>query len=826
MNLQDIIFLIGSHLSVSDGEINEKEHKLLHRLCHPSDEAIKMQSLIFSDAEDKIPIKELVQLYAQESKGDNTPLLDILFQAENADGYSDPKEEAMINEVAKLLNVPETTLQNYRSKYENIENGALADIKLSWADTLKAAFRALVAEVKIDKEDEDNYSELLSGSTFAKKVKDIARTSQQDLDIAENIMVHYNSSIRAESVKIEKTISELRQIQRKDKEIESLVDEIVKTNGWIREDVRQAMEENLEVLEKKKRTINYFTIAFMGRTKAGKSTFHKVVTHEENDDIGVGKLRTTRFNRSFYWENIRIVDTPGIGAPGGKTDTETASSIIDEADLICYIVTDDSIQTTEFDFLRPLKERSKPLFIILNIKGDLDHPKRLEKFLRDPLKWRNDNGKDDIRGHFDRINNILGDKYDMSMVEIIPLQLYAAILMNQSDRFSDEDKNQLLVGSNIQEYVRKVKKSIYKTGSLKKTQNIYDGCAYQINQVKSGLIAKRDAISLHIELVDKSLEAILSFVDKEKVKVESKINTAISTAFQRLRNNAARFSEQYYDEKKDLSSKWNDYPDNKRAYSHLTDTLEKISSDFHEAVQDRINECLDDISYQHDNYFKTNSGGEIKGQNIVDYKFGATILGTLITGGAPFYAAPVLALFISNPAGWMIVAFTAVVGLITWGISSLFKSKAQKIQEAKEKLKDQLLEMIDENEDQMKSDFNTEFNSKIEGLRSSLDGSFRFVSTQSKIIVNNLDKLIELSEDNEQNMESMFAYRILRYLRVIDPVENGKDIVKSVRKEISVNRSYSDSTMTIEKPSAIEQDMLDLASQVTQIKIINKYVGS
>lgn len=826
MNLQDIIFLIGSHLSVSDGEINEKEHKLLHRLCHPSDEAIKMQSLIFSDAEDKIPIKELVQLYAQESKGDNTPLLDILFQAENADGYSDPKEEAMINEVAKLLNVPETTLQNYRSKYENIENGALADIKLSWADTLKAAFRALVAEVKIDKEDEDNYSELLSGSTFAKKVKDIARTSQQDLDIAENIMVHYNSSIRAESVKIEKTISELRQIQRKDKEIESLVDEIVKTNGWIREDVRQAMEENLEVLEKKKRTINYFTIAFMGRTKAGKSTFHKVVTHEENDDIGVGKLRTTRFNRSFYWENIRIVDTPGIGAPGGKTDTETASSIIDEADLICYIVTDDSIQTTEFEFLRPLKERSKPLFIILNIKGDLDHPKRLEKFLRDPLKWRNDNGKDDIKGHFDRINNILGDKYDMSMVEIIPLQLYAAILMNQSDRFSDEDKNQLLVGSNIQEYVRKVKKSIYKTGSLKKTQNIYDGCAYQINQVKSGLIAKRDAISLHIELVDKSLEAILSFVDKEKVKVESKINTAISTAFQRLRNNAARFSEQYYDEKKDLSSKWNDYPDNKRAYSHLTDTLEKISSDFHEAVQDRINECLDDISYQHDNYFKTNSGEEIKGQNIVDYKFGATILGTLITGGAPFYAAPVLALFISNPAGWMIVAFTAVVGLITWGISSLFKSKAQKIQEAKEKLKDQLLEMIDENEDQMKSDFNTEFNSKIEGLRSSLDGSFRFVSTQSKIIVNNLDKLIELSEDNEQNMESMFAYRILRYLRVIDPVENGKDIVKSVRKEISVNRSYSDSTMTIEKPSAIEQDMLDLASQVTQIKIINKYVGS
>lgn len=821
MDLHDIIFLIGSHLSVSDGEINEKEHKLLHQLCSPSDDACHLQSLIYSDAEDKISLKELVQLYHRESKGDNTPLLDILFQVENADGYADPKEEAMIDQVAKLLKVPETTLENYRSKYASLDYGAQEDIKLSWADSLNAAFRSLVIEVKSEKDEDDNYSELLSGANFAKKVKDIARVSQQDLDIAEGIMMDYNTRIQAESAEIDKNIHRLKQTQRKDKEIESLVEEIVKTNDWIREDVRQALRDNLEVLDKKKRTINYFTIAFMGRTKAGKSTFHKVVTHDEDDDIGVGKLRTTRFNRSIYWENIRIVDTPGIGAPGGKTDTETASSIIDEADLICYIVTDDSIQTTEFDFLRPLKERSKPLFIILNIKGDLDHPKRLERFLKDPLKWRNDKGKDDIQGHFDRINDALGDKYDMSMVEIIPLQLYAAILMNQSDRFSDVEKSQLLLGSNIQEYVGKVKRSIYKTGSLKKTQNIYDGCAYQINQVKSELIAKRDAISRRIEMVDKSLDSILSFVDKEKVSVESRIDTAISTAFQRLRNNASRFSEQYYDENKDLSSKWNNYPDNKRAYSSLTNTLNKISSDFHESVQDRINECLDDINYQQDNYFKANSGGELKGQKIVDYKFGANIVGALITGGAPFYAGPILALFISNPAGWMVAAFTVIVGLITWGISSLFKSKANKIAEAKEKLKNELLKTIDDNEVQMKSDFKGEFFSKVEGLKTSLDGSFRFVSTQSRIIVNNLDKLIDLSEENEQNMESMFAYRILQYLRVFRHFENEENIVKRVRKKVSVIRSYGDSTMTIEKPSAISQDMFDLASQVTQIKIIN-----
>ena len=247
MTLQDIIFLIGSYLSVSDGEINEKEHKLLHHLCHPSEEAIRYQSLIFSDAEDKTPLKELVQTYRRESKGDYVPLLDILFQAENADGYADPKEEAMIDHVAGLLKVPKEVLSNYRSRYSSIESGAQSDIKLSWSDSLNAAFRSLVIEVKSEKEEDDNYAELLSGATFAKKVKDIAQVSQQDLNIAEGIMLNYNSQIKAESVEIDKNIHQLKQSQRQDKEIEALVDEIVKTNDWIREDVRQALKDNLEV---------------------------------------------------------------------------------------------------------------------------------------------------------------------------------------------------------------------------------------------------------------------------------------------------------------------------------------------------------------------------------------------------------------------------------------------------------------------------------------------------------------------------------------------------------------------------------------------------
>lgn len=616
MTTPDAIYLIGSYLIVSDGEINEREYDILNNAISPSEEAVALQQKIFSDSSNKPTLKDLVKDLDKSNPEDKMSLFDILYKLEYADGFVDLGEEKFIAEVAKLLKTDLSAFDSIRNKYANDSKDAEATIKVSWQDTIRATFHQLVSSVKNNSG--EDYSELLSGTSFAKKVKDIAKVSKQDLSKAEQVMASYNSKVRQEAERISKNIDALGANRRKDEEITKLIDSIKETNQWLLKDVNDALENNQEVLAKKERTINYFTIAFMGRTKAGKSTFHKVVTHETNDDIGVGKLRTTRFNRSFYWENIRIVDTPGIGAPGGKTDTETAASIIDEADLICYIVTDDSIQTTEFDFLRPLKERSKPLFIILNIKGDLDHPKRLQRFLDHPLRWRTEKGRDDIQGHFDRINEALGDKYDMSMVEIIPLQLYAAILIGQKERFSAEESARLREGSNIQEYVRKVKDSIYKTGSLKKTQNIYDGCAYQVHQVRNSLQEKYNGLNGQIENVEKALGAIMKFIDDESPKTEKKITKAIETTFSKLRDNAIRFTDQYYNcKKKNLSEEWNCYPDNVSAYDRFANQLETIYRDFHDTVESRIAEYLDDMR-QRQKSFEFESNPELKGRSIVN----------------------------------------------------------------------------------------------------------------------------------------------------------------------------------------------------------------
>ncbi|WP_426273821.1 GTPase [Exiguobacterium sp. R-17] len=68
-------------------------------------------------------------------------------------------------------------------------------------------------------------------------------------------------------------------------------------------------------------------MSFLGKTKAGKSTLHAVLSGKGKDAIGVGKQRTTRNNRVYTWEGLRIIDTHGIGAPHGKSDEDIAKSV-------------------------------------------------------------------------------------------------------------------------------------------------------------------------------------------------------------------------------------------------------------------------------------------------------------------------------------------------------------------------------------------------------------------------------------------------------------------------------------------------------------------
>jgi GTPase Era involved in 16S rRNA processing len=80
------------------------------------------------------------------------------------------------------------------------------------------------------------------------------------------------------------------------------------------------------------------------------------------------------------------VDTPGIAAAGGEADEAEALKAVDGADLICYVMVDDSIQESEFEFLKKLQDKTKPLLILLNVQKDLTSSTRRKLFLKNPDK--------------------------------------------------------------------------------------------------------------------------------------------------------------------------------------------------------------------------------------------------------------------------------------------------------------------------------------------------------------------------------------------------------------------------------------------------------
>lgn len=113
------------------------------------------------------------------------------------------------------------------------------------------------------------------------------------------------------------------------------------------------------------------SIAFVGRTKAGKSTLYYLLSGCGEELIGKGTQRTTRFMTETHQQGVRIVDTPGLSAPnvGGAEDTKKTNEIIKYVDLVCYVITEDTITDSTIQFWNEIQRYDKPTCILINDKS-------------------------------------------------------------------------------------------------------------------------------------------------------------------------------------------------------------------------------------------------------------------------------------------------------------------------------------------------------------------------------------------------------------------------------------------------------------------------
>lgn len=741
-----IAYLLGCYMVIVDKEINQMEVDVLDNYLPLSkeDELYHQRMQIFSDDEERMKLKDILDklVMANYSVAQKTEIVTLLARIAYGDDYMASSELELLIKVGKLLklDIGQIIEETQSESNKRIDSSQLSSLKRfvgKMENTIYQSFANSDKKSVVDM--------MLGGLGYSASIaqitedaeKDLARVTRiiDDLNCMLNEEYNHLASIKPSSKKVSKEVLKIEQI-------------IQGIRGSFNEIIDNSLTSNREVLDKKRRNIRYFTIAFMGRTKAGKSTLHKVITQQENDDIGVGKLRTTRYNRSWYWNKLRIVDTPGIGAPGGEADTEIAKSIIDEADVVCYVVTSDSIQETEFDFFSTIKERNKPLYIILNVKSNLNQAIRLKRFIANPDDWRLGDGPQSIKGHIERIHDKLDGKYNMDAVRIIPIHLLAAQIALSGEQDSKTSKI-LFDASNISEFTNSVKKEVQLSGSLKKSLSVIDGTSYQINTIWHKIYADLKSLKEGNEVLKKKQSKNYTFFKNELTQVEQYLKTIFQVTRNDLHNRASAFAREHYDDE-DAGKAWSKDMVVKSINKRLEQQIQERFNDLNEKIKSELEEMIMDMRIS---LATNNIGSNVSGESVTNTRLAANVFVSVISA----------ALFVWNPLGWSIAALT-VVGIIGSFLSSLFTSKSEKIRKATENLRKQLYDSVDSGIDKNLKQVLENTRKSINDTYKSIDSVLKAYTKNADDIITDMDRLVKQVQEKENAINSLVSLRILDFV--------------------------------------------------------------
>ncbi len=750
--MKELFYILGCYMVVADNEINALELNVLDEfLLEDDDSSLSLQrGHIFSDSLEKYPIEKLYNKleYTHLTKTDKQQLIRFLAQIAFSDGFMTAEEEKLLHRVSECIKFNPNNIINEEKNAvtDNIEKARQGRLKRLWGNTQNYIYDRFA-----DKENDERLDKLFESTGFDTTLENITDDAIIDLKRVARILDDADKELVNTQVLLTST-TEKRKDWRKD--FQPIIDTINIMSAHFADIITHSVEENKTLLDKKERNIRYFTIAFMGRTKAGKSTLHQVITQQKINDIGIGKLRTTRYNRSWYWDKLRIVDTPGIGAPGGETDANIAKSIIDESDVVCYVVTSDSIQETEFDFLEVVKEHNKPLYIILNFKSNLSENIRRRRFLERPNDWRTNTGATSIQGHIDRINERLSGKYNTKLIHIIPIHLLAAQLSFDSS-LPEEEREKLLKGSNILEFTRSIKKEIHQSGSLQKGMSVIDGTAYNLSKISRILSEDNQLLKSDVNTLTIQRDKLVSYIQSEDKKLQDSINKLFDGLRHELYNRAQSFAQSNYDNKK-AGEAWNNDARVKSILKNFNQVIQSRISDFQDKIKSRCEETISDIDLK----FDMNGLNELQGDSIHNTKLGMGIMGSILTT----IVIPFAIVNIWNPAGWITIIGSLAFGLVWSAITYFFESKDEKIKKATDAMYSQLKEGIDKSIDQMHADFFANYSKSIKETLSYLKQLFNTYIQGASDITSKTDGLLEKLSADEATMNSLIGLRILEYV--------------------------------------------------------------
>jgi tRNA U34 5-carboxymethylaminomethyl modifying GTPase MnmE/TrmE len=438
-------------------------------------------------------------------------------------------------------------------------------------------------------------------------------------------------------------------------------------------------------LAKQKRSLDCFNVMLFGRTMAGKSTIREAITRGDGQTIGKGAQRTTRDVKEYEWSNLRIIDTPGFGAYNGQEDTQIAHKILEQSDVVLFMLNSDSIQESTFVELEYVHKLNKPLIFVLNMKKDLENDGNRRRALRSPEKYVFK--EEDIQEHTNRLKNLAGRAgINPSTVRIIPIHAQAAFL---ATKVSGGESSQLHELSRIDNVLNALIDEVEGNGPIRRVQTFLDSSLHHVDEQSLLVLSQRDRLTKLLQQYESSLTRISQWKVKTLRDAPRFLSREVDAAFKPLIDSVADFVDDHIEDE-NAAVAWERHYESFKITKKVERSVQALAEQVVEELQDfnrEMNEGLDiTLSFEvvHD------------GRNFSEFDF------KRINGWGSAIAGVVsaIAFFNSwNPVGWV----AAGVGIVFTIFSFFSDSRAKKLKEAKTKQRQNLLNDIEESKRKIKA---------------------------------------------------------------------------------------------------------------------------
>jgi GTPase SAR1 family protein len=823
-------YLLAVHTLCVDGQLHQNELQFLQLFTQSFEINESTQAAaeaILAQADEHIDLEIVLQRIPPDQR---LHALSMVALASRFDGFVDQTEQRLLEKIQKIWRINDEDyeqIQDFAQKesqrlisekkaesQEQLSTGAkmLRGIEAAFGQEIVNRVVGTIGTESLKERVQDYRVEaLLSGPKYDKVIDECREVGLRDIEVADKCLNATADALREIGQELGSMITDI-EAQIGDKPanaareaIRSMKEDSARINLFI----NQELQDLRELQAKKRRAMNFYTIAFMGRSKAGKSTLHAVVTGGGWDQIGVGRQNTTRLNRVYEWHNIRIIDTPGIATPGGDDLQTVAESIIDEADLICFVVTNNNQQASEFEFLKQLRNKGKPLLVLLNVKQGIDNPVKLKRFLAQPDKAFSDD-KDRLGGHLDRIRRDAKEHYGTSQFPIIPVDLLAAQIAQQQPEH--EHSQALMKASRLQHFLDSVRLSLLEEGLLRRSQNLLGSTVTDIERPCHELKTRSEFYLSFAQQISGRSKESAQRLKKAQDDHARQLEQDIRSIFAELQRQVPDFAEDHWDTKQEnLNGAWGEeirrFGLEKKIYNSQERAIQAFTTD----ITDLLDEIGRELALSRHVVFKSVTLNEQDSSTWAAQtsKWGGGLLGVV---GA-------VLLLNSNPFGWAITGVSIALGLL----SSLLESKASKRRKAVANISTALHTQIEKQEKQIVESTLKHFRDLCSQGTADVQDYFRLSSDGLSFVGQALAQATARLQAQGNVLNTHFAARILDFASS-RPSESSaaalREQIRDVRRKVGeqIDIAVCPSMRTTNDLSAIES--------VIQEKIILQKVGT